>query len=66
MLKKVLFIVFCGVAALLYALYIYPTHPYLVFGLLFLCWGCYRLMLRAEKLFGNKEKEISVSNSEKL
>jgi hypothetical protein len=56
MLKNALFIFFCIIVAVLYAVFIYPVYPTLVWGLLLLCLGCYRLMLRAEKMFGNKNK----------
>lgn len=32
--------------------YVYPSNPWIVWGLLFLCWVCYRLHLRAQALFG--------------
>ena len=38
------------------AYYVYPTHPALVWFLLGLCWVCYRLGLRAQFLFKNRNQ----------
>ncbi len=54
MLRKLLLVVFCAVTATGIGFYVYQTHAYLVWGLLFLCWACYRLTLRANHLFGTQ------------
>ena len=36
-------------------LYVYPTRPALVWALLVVCWGCYRLSLRARARFGTRD-----------
>ncbi len=51
MLKKALFALFFLGISLGLAFYVYPTHPVLVWVLLGLCWACFRLGLRAQKLF---------------
>jgi uncharacterized membrane protein len=35
--------------------YLYTIQAALVWGLLFLCWACYRLRLRAVALFGPRD-----------
>lgn len=37
--------------SVLLAYFVYPTHPALVWTLLGLCWVCFRLGLRAQKMF---------------
>ena len=39
-------------AAVGLGIYVYPVSPTLVWCLLFLCWACYRLRMRAVALFG--------------
>ncbi|MBC8101634.1 MAG: hypothetical protein H7Z41_03505 [Cytophagales bacterium] len=56
LIKTLLTLFFFGVAAAL-AYYVYPSHPVLVWGLLGLCWACFRLSLRAKKLFGTTPPE---------
>lgn len=61
--RNVLVLVFCAVAAIGIGS-IYQSHAYLVWGLLFLCWACYRIKLRAESLFGNRSAvPVSASTS---
>ena len=52
MLRKAVFLAALLLAAAGMGLYVYPTRPTLVWALLGLCWGCYRLTLRAQALFG--------------
>lgn len=51
MLCKMIWIVFLLFTAVGVGLYVYPGHPVLVWGMLALFWGCYRLSLRARMLF---------------
>jgi hypothetical protein len=51
MLKKLTLVFFFLGMSLILAVYVYPTHPVLVWVLLGLCWACFRLGLRAQKLF---------------
>ncbi|MES2460758.1 MAG: hypothetical protein V4671_09245 [Armatimonadota bacterium] len=61
MLKKALLaLVFLGISVGL-AFYVYPTHPVLVWVLLGLCWACFRLGLRAQKLFRSQSANNSSS-----
>jgi hypothetical protein len=57
-MRRVLFVLFGLVAAAVVAVglgvYVYPVSPTLVWCLLFLCWACYRLRMRAVALFGSK------------
>jgi hypothetical protein len=59
-LRKVLTIAFWLIAASPIALgigiYVYPANPWIAWGLLFLCWVCYRLHLRAQALFGPRQR----------
>ncbi len=56
-LRNLLFLCFCVAVAVGIGLYVYHTHPYVVWGLLFLCWACFRLKLRADTLFGERARE---------
>lgn len=60
-LKTVLGTLFFAVAAVGLGLYVFPERPYLAWGLLFLCWACFRLRLRAVRLFGKQEAASSGS-----
>ena len=51
---------------LLLVVYVYPTHPVVVWSLLGLCWACYRLSLRAQNLFGPKSARTGSSWSKGL
>ena len=57
-MRRVLFVLLGLVAATVVAVglgvYVYPVSPTLVWCLLFLCWVCYRLRMRAVALFGTK------------
>jgi hypothetical protein len=44
------------VAAVGLGLYVYPDKPYVVWTMLFLCWACYRLRMRAEALFNKQQR----------
>ena len=57
MLRKVVFIAALLLTAVSLGLYVYPARPILVWALLGLCWGCYRLSLRAQALFGERERQ---------
>jgi hypothetical protein len=46
------------VAAVGLGIYVYPAQPTLVWCLLFLCWACYRLRMRALALFGAKPHRV--------
>jgi hypothetical protein len=51
MLQKALFaLLFLGVSVGL-AYYVYPTHPVVIWSLLAVCWICFRLGLRAQRMF---------------
>ena len=56
MMKKVLsfaaLLLAAGVIAGGFGMYVYPARPTVVWTLLFVCWACYRLHLRAVCLFG--------------
>jgi hypothetical protein len=54
MLRTTVFIAAVLLAVIGLGLYVYPTRPVLVWALLGLCWGCYRLSLRAQALFGRR------------
>lgn len=63
-LRNLLFLCFCAVVAAAIGLYVYHTHAYLVWGLLFLCWACYRLKMRADTLFGERSgTSVSIGSS---
>jgi len=59
-MRRVLFVLIGLVAAAVVAVglgvYVYPVSPTLVWCLLFLCWACYRLRMRAVALFGSKTR----------
>ena len=48
-----LFFAAAGIAALGLGLFVYPVYPALVWTLLFLCWACYRLRMRAVAQFSS-------------
>lgn len=56
-LRNLLFLCFCVVVAAGIGLYVYHTHAYVVWGLLFLCWAVFRLKMRADSLFGERSRE---------
>lgn len=56
-LRNLLFLCFCAAVAAGIGLYVYHTHTYLVWGLLFLCWLCFRLKMRADNLFGGRSMQ---------
>jgi hypothetical protein len=58
-LRNLLFLCFCVIVAAGIGFYVFPTHAYLVWGLLFLCWACFRLKLRADSLFGRRRAVLS-------
>lgn len=63
-LRNLLFLCVCVVIATGIGLYVYQSHPYLVWGLLFLCWLCFRLKLRADTLFRQRSSEsVAVTTS---
>ena len=43
--------VFLIAAATGLGLYVFPERPWIGWALLFFCWACYRLKMRAERLF---------------
>ncbi|GAB4453862.1 MAG: hypothetical protein OHK0029_07510 [Armatimonadaceae bacterium] len=49
--RNVVPVVLAALVALVFVVYVYPISPLAVWALLFLCWGCYRLHLRARALF---------------
>jgi hypothetical protein len=54
MLKKALLgLLFLGIAIGL-VWYVYPTHPTVIWGLLGVSWACFRLGLRAQRMFRGK------------
>jgi hypothetical protein len=56
MLKKVLIaLILLGVSVSL-VYFVYPTHPTLLWVLLGICWVCYRLGLRAQRLFRSQSE----------
>jgi|GEM_PF-4629311 hypothetical protein len=59
-----LMLLLAGAIAAGIAWYVYPVNPTLVWILLFLCWGCYRLHLRAKSLFEAQEERRK--NAEKI
>ncbi len=62
-LKTVLGALFFVAAAVGLGLFVFPERPYLAWGLLFFCWACYRLRLRALRLFGRPAPSPGVSGS---
>lgn len=56
-LRNLLLLCFCVIVSVGIGLYVYDTHPYLVWGLLFLCWLCFRLKMRADSLFRKRSVE---------
>lgn len=52
MLRKMPLIILLPLMAAGMGLYVYPTRPALVWGLLLLCWCCYRLSRHAQARFG--------------
>lgn len=63
-LRNLLFLCFCVIVVAGVGFYVYHSHAYLVWGLLFLCWVCYRLKLRADNLFAGRSAErVAVSYS---
>lgn len=62
-LKTVLAALFPVAATVGLGLYVFPERPSLAWGLLFLCWACYRLRLRALRLFGRPTRPAEVSGS---
>ena len=51
--KVVLFFVAAAVIACGLGLMVYPAYPALVWVLLFVCWACYRLKMRAAAQFAH-------------
>lgn len=49
----VVFLAAAALAAVGMGMYVYPACPALVWMLLFVCWACYRLRLRAVAQFGS-------------
>jgi hypothetical protein len=49
---------FVILAAIGFGHYVYPERPVLVWSLLFVCWACYRLRMRAVALFGSKPVRV--------
>jgi len=62
-LKTLLGTLFFLTAAVGLGLYVFPQRPYLAWCLLFLCWACYRLRLRALRLFGRPAPSPEVSGN---
>jgi hypothetical protein len=52
LVKNIIGTVFLALVALALGLYVFPAQPWLAWGLLFLCWACFRLSLRAQRIFG--------------
>ena len=62
--RNLLFLCFCVVVAAGIGLYVYHTHAYVVWALLFLCWVVFRLKMRADSLFGERSREtLTVASS---
>ncbi len=55
LLVTLMFAVIAAVA-LGYGIYVYPQYPALVWVMLFVCWACYRLGLRAHEIGVNREQ----------
>jgi len=60
-LRKLLLFLFYAVVAAGIGFYVYQSHPHLVWGLLLLCWICYRMKMRADNLFGARRMAIPTS-----
>ncbi|MDX2284048.1 MAG: hypothetical protein NW241_07785 [Bacteroidia bacterium] len=45
-----------GLLALGYGHFVYPVNPLIVWALLFFCWLCYRLHLRARRTFAPRRR----------
>jgi hypothetical protein len=58
MLKKLTLVSFFLGMSIVLAFYVYPTHPVLVWVLLGLCWACFRLGLRAQRLFRKQKQNV--------
>lgn len=54
----VLFLAIAALVSVGMGMYVYPAHPALVWTLLFVCWACYRLRLRAVAQFGSLTRTI--------
>jgi hypothetical protein len=57
-MRRVFFVllglIVAAIAAIGLGIYVYPVSPTLVWCLLFLCWACYRLRMRAVALFSDR------------
>jgi|GEM_PF-2692486 hypothetical protein len=62
MWKYVVGITFFAIAAVGLGLYVFPEQPWIGWALLFFCWGCYRLKMRADRLFGERRARAQVEN----
>jgi hypothetical protein len=55
--------VLAGIAAVVAAIgmgiYVYPQRPWLVWTLLFFCWLCYRLKMRAHALYSQRSQRLA-------
>ena len=62
LMKNLAFAAFFVVAAIGLGLYVFPTNQYIAWGLLFLCWLCFRLSLRAKALFDKRSRVTETVN----
>ena len=57
-LRNLLFLCLCVALIAITGLYVYPAQAAVVWGLLFLCWICYRLKLRARNIFEEPARQV--------
>lgn len=62
--SSLIWVVLAGMVAIGYGAYVYHSAPVVVWGLLFFCWTCYRLRMRAIALFSERKTRPLMSEPE--